>query len=488
MIKRAIAYVVLSSIVLAIYALAIGTLEFVFENMTGGARRITTGALILALLLAFNPSRQRIQAIVDRLYDRRRYEYRDAVRIASRDFASILDVTALTRIANELIDETLQPTLVELFTIDEGGRARRRGRISHEEPPIRVIDDRRLAAGIDNVLEALGDQEVAAVEFGGTEDEEHAALALHAGSLAAAMRLEGRLVGLLIVGPKRSGGYHTGDDVELLRTISGQLAVALENAEAYHTIDVLNRDLESQNVQLERANADLHEAQDQLIRAERLAAIGELAGAVAHAIRNPLAAIKMAAEFGEFEYEGQEPEGNFHDITSEASRLEQRITHLLDFARPFEPITERVTFNELVGRAVEVSQGRAAQKDVRLRLDAGENMPEAELDEALFEQVVIELVANAIDAAPDSGNVRVATGSENGGPRRLAWLTVTDDGPGIPEEKIPKIFDLFFTTKKTGTGFGLATVRKVVERHGGRVTAANGTEGGASFRVEVPTL
>jgi signal transduction histidine kinase len=486
--KRALAYLVLSAVVLGTYGLAVALLELAFESLTGVPQRLTSGLLVLALILVLNPTRDRVQAIVDRLYDRRRYEYRDVVRAASRRFSSILDFDALVRMALELIDETVQPLSAELFTVDADGVPLRRALLLYRDGPgsagrLEIAD--RPAPELAAVAVSLRDAEVLAA----------AMPAAHEGNvvvervLAAGMLLEGRQTGFVAIGRKRSGLPHTSDDADLLRTMADQLTVALENAQAYRTIGSLNVDLAGKAAALEESNRELRSAQRQLVQSERLAAIGELSGAVAHAMRNPLAAIKMAAEFGSMEFAGQGAAENFRDISSEAGRLEHRIRELLDFARPFEPRPERVDFGVLVARAVDVSRGRASQKGVELDLATGAGTSPVALDAALFEQVVVELVANAIDASPAGGRVEIACGRSTGETGPLVWLRVADSGPGIPADKKDRIFDLFFTTKKTGTGFGLATVRKVVERHGGRIDVDAGGNGrGASFTVYVPAI
>lgn len=482
-IKRALAYLLLSAGVLGAYGLAIAVLEVMFENLTGAAERVTSGLLVLALLLALNPSRDRLQAFVDRLYDRRHYEYRDVVRRASHRFRSILDFEALVRTALELIDETVQPLSAELYTVGADGVPVRRAALLYgggPGSPGRIVMEDRAAPELAPVVEELrGADFHAAMMAPGCVDGVDVERVLATG-----LSLEGRETGFLVVGPKRAGGHHTGEDAELLRTMSDQLAVALENAQAYDVIGRLNVDLAAKAGALEEANRELREAQDQLIRAERLAVIGELSGAVAHAMRNPLAAIKMAADFGGMEFESHPAGENFRDISSEAGRLEKRIRDLLDFSRPYEPRPDRVDLHALVTRAVDISRGRAAEKRVELALDGDAARAWVNVDPALFEQVVVELLANAIDASPEGARVDVATGVDDAAPR--AWVSVADRGPGIAEEKRPRVFDLFFTTKKTGTGFGLATVKKIVDRHDGSIEMETGEGKGTRFTVRVP--
>ncbi|MFT4570848.1 MAG: signal transduction histidine kinase [Hyphomicrobiaceae bacterium] len=483
-IKRALTYLVLSALVIGLYTLGIGIAEYLFDNFTGGARRLTTAVLILASLLVFNPSRQRVQEFVDRLYDRRRYEYRDVVHTTSRRFSSILDFESLLRTTLELIDETVQPNWAEIVTVSDSGVLLRRALLSADlDGPetterIRVCDSP--VPELAPALRALSERDLASGGLTGPATTQDQAPER---TLAAVMRLDGRPVGMIVVGRRRTGSYLTGEDADLLHTMCDQLAVALENAQAYGTINGLAVNLEDRNRELATANDDLQRAQNQLINAERLAAIGELAGSVAHAIRNPLAGIKMAAEDGRYEFTEHDSAGNFLDIMNEADRLELRITHLLDFARPFEPQIEVAALSPIVEGAVSVSQARAKQAAVALSWRDGS--PDfVEIDPMLFEQVIVELVANAIDAAGEGGRVEVAAAREG----KDVVITVSDSGAGIAPGKIDQIFDLFFTTKKTGTGFGLATVKKIVERHGGTVQARNAIGKGACFTISLPSV
>jgi two-component system NtrC family sensor kinase len=365
-IRRTIVYAVLSALVFATYSVGIGAIDFFFENLTQVGSRIVEGILILFLVLATTPSRDRIQDLVDRLYDRHRYRYRDVVRTASKTFATILDFEQLVSEALTLIDQTLQPVSATVYTVDTAGRARLRGRATHAPGESARIDvEPRGAREID--LGARSDRLASLPVLsadGAPSDKTRGGLTTLLGELdavvVAPMTLEGRLVGLLAAAGKRSGGVYNPDDFELVRTICDQLAVALENAHAYQTIDLLNVDLEAKNLALETANLELREAQDELVRKERLAAVGELAGAVAHAIRNPLAGIKAAAQLAALDLDGHVAAGSLKDVISETDRLDERIGALLQFSRPFEPELRAASARDMVTHAVRDTAARAA--------------------------------------------------------------------------------------------------------------------------------
>lgn len=491
-IKRTLVYVTLSAFVLSIYALVITSIDYLFENLTQVASRVAEGVLILFLILITTPSMRRIQEIVDRLYDRRRYNYRDVIRSAAQTFTRILDFEELVRRVLRLLDDTMQPEMVRVYTVGGESTALLHGEIYH-----RADDNGDLRADIGGTADPVVTPLVEQLDKGDlvTADDDTrggkglvAARALRSvgGSLAVPMRLSGSLSGMVLVGAKRAGGHYGGDDVELLRTVSDQLAVALDNAQAYKTIDRLNHNLGVQNVALEEANRDLREAQDELVQKERLAAIGELSAAVAHAIRNPLAGIKAAAQLALFELSSHPVESTVADVVSETDRLTDRIAALLDFSKPFEPEVRPISLKHIAESAVRDTKSKAEGAEVKLEVDVSAKLGNVRVDTVLFEQAVIELISNAVDASPAGGTVTIRTGEDDA--TASAWLEVADSGSGIREAAKDRLFELFYTTKAKGTGFGLATVKKIIERHGGKIVAGNGPSGGACFRLILPVV
>ncbi|MFT4569290.1 MAG: signal transduction histidine kinase [Hyphomicrobiaceae bacterium] len=488
-IKRAIAYAATTAVLLTAYLMIIGGFDVLFENATQAASRVAEGGLIAVLIVASGPSHRRLQRVVDRLYDRRRYNYREVVSQASQAFATELEFSRLVPSALTLIDEALTPVSISLVSIDENGAALERGLLLHEIGGRRQIEFsqdsqpdpvlKRVARGVANhtVLRA-SDLEAS----NALTSDSAAALQAIEGSVAVGFSVEDREVGLLIVGPRRAGGLHTSDDIALLRTIADQLAVALTNARSYDTIDVLNRDLASKNVDLETANTELRAAQRELVLKERLAAVGELAGAVAHTIRNPLAGMRAAAQQAKIEL-GEHPTTEIvDDFIFETDRLNHRIGALLDFSRPFEPSPRRTKLAELSQMAVQAVSGKAKLASVTIQA-VGPQALTVNVDFDLFEQLWIELLSNAVEAATPDGRVVTAWGDDGHG----AWIEVRDSGAGIPPEKKDELFRLFFTTKPEGTGIGLATVKKVADRHRATLEVFDAEEGGAGFRVRLPS-
>ena len=214
-------------------------------------------------------------------------------------------------------------------------------------------------------------------------------------------------------------------------------------------------------------------AREALQRRDRLAAMGELSSTVAHEIRNPLNAIAMSAqrlhrEYGDALAHDEDAGALLDVIRSESQRLDLKVHQFLDYARPPRLVPRDVDLAAWLTAAVEAQRARAESHDVSLMplivTDAVVTM-----DADQVQQVVDNLVRNAIDAAPPGGHVWVRAflaGDE-------VVVEVHDDGPGIPDDVKSRVFDLYFTTKRDGTGVGLAVAHQIMTAHGGRIEVSD---------------
>lgn len=236
---------------------------------------------------------------------------------------------------------------------------------------------------------------------------------------------------------------------------------------------------------LSKANTELSEAQAEVRRSERLAALGQLSAGLAHEIRNPLGVIQASAELlaknvSEENAVAQEVAGF---IGSEVTRTNQLVTRFLDFARPARAHRETADLNEVAKTAVAQAREsiRNENSPVSVQVTWGE-VPPLALDVTIMDSCILNLLLNARDAMPDGGVISVETGADN----RNAWLEIRDEGCGIPAESLEDIFNPFFTTKADGVGLGLAMVSKFVDSHGGRVLVASEPGKGTTFRILLP--
>jgi len=236
---------------------------------------------------------------------------------------------------------------------------------------------------------------------------------------------------------------------------------------------------------LSKANKELSEAQAEVRRSERLAALGQLSAGLAHEIRNPLGVIQASAEL--LSKNVSQENAVVHEvagyITSEVMRTNQLVTRFLDFARPAQAHRETADFNDVVKSAVSQAQESIRNENSPVSVQATlRAVPLMPLDVTIIESCVLNLLLNARDAMPDGGVISVETGVEN----RSAWLVVRDEGCGIPAKSLEEIFNPFFTTKANGVGLGLAMVSKFVDSHGGRVQVESQPGKGTTFRISLP--
>ncbi len=223
--------------------------------------------------------------------------------------------------------------------------------------------------------------------------------------------------------------------------------------------------------------------QRDLLRAQQLAAVGQLAASVAHEIRNPLTSIKLLVEAA---LRDQKPRPftpeNLKVVHAEILRLEQTVQHFLDLARP--PALQRRPddLREVVARAVELVHGRARQQHVEVAVHCPDAAVTGAVDANQLCTVLVNLFLNALDAMPGGGRLEVCLEPVPAGAR----VTVTDTGPGISPAMAGRLFTPFASTKPTGSGLGLSVSRRIVEEHGGRITAADRPTSGACFIITLP--
>jgi signal transduction histidine kinase len=221
-------------------------------------------------------------------------------------------------------------------------------------------------------------------------------------------------------------------------------------------------------------------------RLERLAAVGEVCSSVSHGIKNPLAAINSSAQLAlEFGTLDENTKRRVVDILFESRRLNDRINRLLDFSNAKPAAFHRCEIGEVVRGAVDEVRPKLDEMGIRVRVKISESPIWVMGDHEWLAQSVIELVSNAMEHMTSPGTIDVIC-SMHDDPSEWASIEVIDDGPGIPKTIRPHIFDLFFTSKAEGNGIGLASVKRAVEMHGGRVSAGDTEGSGARMTIELP--
>jgi len=226
----------------------------------------------------------------------------------------------------------------------------------------------------------------------------------------------------------------------------------------------------------------LQDAQEQLVRQEKLAVLGQLAGGVGHELRNPLGAIKNAAYFLNMVLEEPEPEvkETLGILEKEVATSERIISSLLGFARPKPPIRRKVAINEVIQEAL---YHVTVPENVKVVTQPDKSLPAILADPDQLGQAFSNITVNAIQAMPEGGQLAIKSKTSN-----QEWVTISfaDTGVGVPKENLRKLFEPLFSTKAKGIGLGLAVTRTLVEGHGGTIKAQSEVGKGSTFTVRLP--
>jgi signal transduction histidine kinase len=451
-------------------------------------------------ILAFNPLRNRLQNLVDRLFDRDRAGYREAVRSISEAMVSML---SLSEIGERLVLALTGSMGVEramVLLLDEESRAFRPAawRGAWDE------DSTRFALPVDHTIAKhlwMRRQELMRADFDDTTDPDTREVCWDVYDsldvrLLVPILFGVDLLGVIAVGPKISGERIGPDDRQLLRTLANQSAIAIENAQAFDEIAKLNETLEAR---VDERTRELRDTQAQLMQSEKMRSLGQLVAGVAHELNNPIGFVHANLQLLEgfivrlvqAQVQGgdvEKPRDAIGKLLLRSREGTERVKKIVQDLRTFSRMDQAeladADLNQELRRTLGLMEPRF-KDGIRIEADLGE-LPSVRCYPAQLNQVFMNLLMNACDALAPGGTVSVRTRTAPGG----VSLEFADDGPGMPEHVRERIFEPFFTTKPVGqgTGLGLSISHGIVERHGGKLTVDCPPDGGTVFRVELPLV
>jgi signal transduction histidine kinase len=272
-----------------------------------------------------------------------------------------------------------------------------------------------------------------------------------------------RLIGILCIGPNQSGRDYTPEESAFVDSLMPQAGIALENALLYKE-------------QRERFR--------RMLRADRLATIGELAAGAAHEIRNPLTSIKSSLQYLESRCREETERKLLGVALQETDRIDEILAALLSFSRPSEIHKERCDLVALLEESLALVSIQARAKNVEVRTSFPAAPVVVNADRSQVKQLMLNVFLNAIQAMDGGGALTVEdVVLENG--RTL--VRISDTGPGISEEALEKVFDPFFTTKRGGTGLGLSICYTIVKAHGGEIELRSRLGEGTTVLITLPS-
>jgi signal transduction histidine kinase len=271
-----------------------------------------------------------------------------------------------------------------------------------------------------------------------------------------------RLIGILLVGARRDGTDFTKQDLAFISLLTPQTGIALENALLYRE-------------QRERFR--------RMLRADKLATIGELAAGAAHEIRNPLTAIKSSLQYLESKSRDEISRRLLGTALEETGRIEEILSGLLSFSRPSEIKKERHNLLESLGESLELISFQARKQKIRVVRDFSAPELLVNGDKSQLKQLFLNLFLNSLQAMGDGGELKVEASSAGG---ENLLVSVADTGEGITAENLDRVFDPFFTTKKGGTGLGLSICYGIVRSHDGEIEVRSEVGRGTTVLVKLP--
>ena len=271
--------------------------------------------------------------------------------------------------------------------------------------------------------------------------------------------------------PYAPAEYFEAGTVSLIYTVVGVL------------VWLLVSHLQQKEARLAQSLAELEQARERLLQEERLAAVGRLSSAIAHEIRNPVAAIVSALSMASRNDLGSSEREEMSQIAGkEAARLEKLTTDFLAYARPRGPQKGLYSVDDTLGYVADVCRPRAIEKSVTISFEALGTLA-VEMDAAQVQQALVNLVMNAVEASSPGGTVRMRAVADGGGSTRIE---VEDNAGSIPLGTVARMFEPFFTTKPEGTGLGLAVARNIARAHGGDLILSANEPGRVCFSMMLP--
>jgi len=470
-------------------------------DLFGVDERSVQVAFLFLAILAFDPLRDRMQRVVDQLFDRDQSRYRSAVREISEAMVSMLSLGEISDRILIAVTETMGVDRAVVLLIDERDRVLRpsaqRGDWDEDDVEIEIPADHPVWRQL-----WMRREELSRADFDDELDTERRELCWDVFDsleveLLVPILFGVDLLGVIAVGRKLSGERLTVDDRQLLRTLANQSAIAIENGKAFDEIAQLNETLEAR---VEERTRELRRTQAQLIQSDKLKSLGQLVAGVAHELNNPIgfvhANLQLLDEYLEklsrAQGEPRDPEAAEKARSAitkllarsreGTERVKQIVMDLRSFSRTDQAELQLADLHEEIERTLGLMEPRLKNK-VEIKREYGE-LPQVRCYPGQLNQVFMNLVMNACDAMEDGGEITIRTRRGDLG----VHLEFADDGPGIAPEVRNQIFDPFFTTKPVGagTGLGLSLSHGIIERHGGKLSVESSPGHGATFHIDLP--
>lgn len=476
-VRRATVFAGLFGFVYGTFALLTVLGQEYFEKSLGWPGWASLLPPILVITAVAKPLESYLTELTERYLFQQKYDYRELLKLFTGEVLTLLDVDQVMQNTASALDNIIKLELCAIYLRDSGDSGPfmlKAAQSSREALPAQMDPTHPLAAYLSNTHQPLrmSDQHRTDTLLEGARDF----MKSLRGAICLPLVSRYRLIGFILLGTKKSGQTFTEGDVEVLVTLARTVAIAMTNAQLFSQVSAM---------------------QAEAAQKEKMAVIGTLSSGINHEICNPLGIIRGQCEvfllnFKEGLYDGW-PEKKvieqavtiFNKVIKETDRATAITKRLSTFAKPskvfrpeaIEVVSEVREVMDILGHGLRVD-------NIRFAIELPEGFPKINCDRKQFQEVVFNILRNAAQSIGSSGLITVRAEVSGAGARIL----ISDNGCGIPAEKIGKIFDPFFTTKDPGkgTGLGLFIVKQVVERNLGTISVASETGKGTTFTLTFP--
>ena len=458
-VRKGLFYSMFLGLISGAYLASVYLFSYLIKNVSEAFSFVFSSILIIILAIIFQPLRDKVQDVIDKVFFRGKYDYQKTIKELSLASRSIADL-------DELLDQVLTSIVnvihiknASVYILDKrGGKYFARRTLG--------INAKKAIPDNDQIIRPLQLKKEAIIYDGSLKDNEDIERFMKETKAAIIFPIitKDELVGFLCLGEKLSGEVYSDEDIDLLSTLCNQIGVSIENAMLYE---------------------DALEAQKKLYQADKLATVGALAAGLAHEIKNPIAAIKGFSQVIDKAVIDKDSEAikDFQEVVPrQLDRINEIVEKLLTLSKPPKMEKKQVDVNLLIADIVRLVEKQAMKQHVEIVKCFGE-LPQTLADPEQLTQAFLNLILNAIQSMPDGGQVEIRT--RIAGPDKIE-LEFIDNGAGIPKEKLPKIFDPFFTTKTGGSGLGLSVTRQIVIGHHGTIDVESETGKGTKFKLAIP--
>ena len=469
--------------------LVLGTLVFILTLIYGVLVRWVgpdeSGLFFFNTLLAsttivilVEPLRGRVEGAINRWMFSEKYELSRRIEMLRAELANVIDMRVLVPRVLSSLEDSRRITHASVYLVDPDGSGYELGGHVGPKPEVRfdAVTHRAFFERLrrDGTLSLEGlERELAARRTPSNEEKEGLQLMMRTldqmnGSVALGIVSEDQLLGALVLRDERLREAYSSEEIELFRGIAMSIGVTLQNSQVY----------------------------ERMKERDRLAALGQMAAGLAHEIRNPLGAIKGAAQFLQptaSGHGGSDPAGTkefLNIIVEEVNRLNKIVSQFLDYARPYRGEQRQLEVNDVIRKTLQLLAKEGAGKGVEVVQSLVDGLPPVRADAEQVLQVFLNLSLNAVQAMPEGGRLFVSSSirraTRRGAAAAFLEVRFRDTGVGIPPGDLRNLFIPFFTTKEKGTGLGLPISQRIIENHGGTIEVRSHAGTGATFTVLLP--